>query len=194
MKGFKTIKWNSLVNIIIFFILGLLLIIFPIESLSIGGYLIASIFMLAGLGNIIKIIQNKGIETNGDIFYIVFGVALIAASIYMFIDPTWLIRLINIFIGIIILLSSIMNFINLLKFKKNKTRSWWIYLSLIILLFILGVLVIIKPLFLAEIITRLEGATLCINSILTILLARRTNKYLEAQEKSNMIVKKDDEE
>ncbi len=177
MSGFKTVKWNSLINLIIFFALGLLLLIFPIESLSIGGYLIASIFMLAGAGNLIRVFKNKGIETNGDIFYVVFGIALIACSIYMFIDPTWLIKLINVVIGIIIVLASIMNFMNLIQYRKNRTTSWWIYLSLVILILILGVVVILKPLFLAEIITRLEGATLCVNSIVTVLLKRKIDKY-----------------
>ncbi len=178
MNALKAIKWNSIVNTLIFFALGLLLLIFPIESLSIGGYLIASIFMLVGLGSFIRIIQNKGIETSADIFYILFGIALIAASIYIFIDPTLIIRLINVFVGIILILYSIMNFMNLLKYRKNKTTSWWIYFSFIIIIFILGILVIINPLFLAKIMTRLEGATLCINSIITLILARRINKYL----------------
>ena len=178
MNALKAIKWNSIVNTLIFFALGLLLLIFPIESLSIGGYLIASIFMLVGLGSFIRIIQNKGIETSADIFYILFGIALIAASIYIFIDPTLIIRLINVFVGIILILYSIMNFMNLLKYRKNKTTSWWIYFSFVIIIFILGVFVIINPLFLAKIMTRLEGATLCINSIITLILARKINKYL----------------
>jgi hypothetical protein len=85
MNALKAIKWNSIVNTLIFFALGLLLLIFPIESLSIGGYLIASIFMLVGLGSFIRIIQNKGIETSADIFYILFGIALIAAIALEFI-------------------------------------------------------------------------------------------------------------
>ncbi len=178
MNALKAIKWNSIVNTLIFFALGLLLLIFPIESLSIGGYLIASIFMLVGLGSFIRIIQNKGIETSADIFYILFGIALIAASIYIFIDPTLIIRLINVFVGIILILYSIMNFMNLLKYRKNKTTSWWIYFSFVIIIFILGIFVIINPLFLAKIMTRLEGATLCINSIITLILARKINKYL----------------
>ncbi len=179
MNALKSIKWNSLLNALIFFALGLLLLIFPIESLSIGGYLLASIFMLVGIGSFIRIIQNKGIETSADIFYIIFGIALIAVSISIFIDPTWIIRLINVFVGIILLLYSIMNFMNLMKYRKNRTTSWWIYLSFVLIIFTLGILVVVNPLFLAKIMTRLEGATLCVNSIITIILSRKINKYLE---------------
>ena len=85
MSKYALLRWNSGVNALIFLLLGVLLLIFPIESLSIGGYLIASILMLGGIGYLIKIIQNKGIETNGDIIYLIISVAAIALSIFIFI-------------------------------------------------------------------------------------------------------------
>ena len=178
MANFKLIKWNSTINAIICLILGVSLLLFPIESLSICGYLIASILMLSGVAFIIKVIKNKGIETNGDIIYLVMSIAFIIVSITIFVDPTWIIRLINIVVGIVLLISSTMNLVNLLKFKKDRTRSWYIYLVIIILVMLLGLTIIIDPLFLAKILTRLEGATLIINTLITLLLARKVNKNL----------------
>ena len=54
---------------------------------------------------------------------------------------------------------------------KNKSTSWWIYFSLLVLIFISGILIIIDPLFLAKILTRIEGASLVINSLITITIA-----------------------
>ena len=92
MNNFKLIKWNSSVNAIICLILGISLLLFPIESLSICSYLIASVLMLFGASYIIKIIKNKGIETNGDIIYLVISILFIIVSITIFVDPTWIIR------------------------------------------------------------------------------------------------------
>ena len=184
MNNFKTIKWNSTVNAVIFLLLGLLLLIYPIESLNIGGYLIASILMLGGLGYLIRIIQNKGIETNGDVIYLLISIASIGLSIFIFINPTWIIRMINILVGIILIISSSMNFLNLLKYTKNRTTSWWIYFSVVSLVFILGILIFINPLFLAKIITRLEGAFLIIDTIITLLLTKKVNKYLLIENKN----------
>jgi len=181
MTQFRMIKWNSNINAIIFLILGLLLLIYPIESLNIGGYLIASILMLSGLSYIIRIIQNKGIETNGDIIYLIVSVLFIALSISIFVDPTWIIRMINVLVGIILIVNSIMNLINLFKYKKDRTTTWWIYTVLTSIIFVLGVVVIINPLFLVNIITRLEGATLIINSLMTLLLTRRISKLLKIE-------------
>lgn len=177
MSKYALLRWNSTVNAFIFLLLGLLLVLFPIESLSIGGYLIASILMLGGIGYLIKIIKNKGIETNGDIIYLIISIASIALSIYIFVNPTWIIRIINIFVGIILVISSSMNLIDILKFNKNRTTSYWIYLSFIILILIAGIVIIIDPLFLAKIITRIEGASLIVNTIITLLLSRKVSKY-----------------
>lgn len=189
MNKFRTIKWNSTVNAIIFLLLGLLLLIYPIESLNIGGYLIASILMLGGLGYLIRIIQNKGIETNGDVIYLIISIASIGLSIFIFINPTWIIRMINILVGIILIISSSMNILNLLKYTKNRTTSWWIYLSFVILIFILGILVFVNPMFLAKIMTRLEGAFLIIDTIITLLLTRKVNKYLVTVKTTEVQVK-----
>ena len=182
MNSYKLMKWNSGINVFILLLLGLLLLIFPIESLSIGSYLIASILMLAGIGHLIRIYKNKGIETNSDIMYILFSILFIGVSISIFLDPPWIIRTINIVVGIILILSAGMNLSNLLQFKKDRTTSWWIYFSLLMTVLILGIVIIINPLFLAKIITRLEGVILIINAILTLSLSKKTQKVLLIKE------------
>ena len=184
MNSYKLMKWNSGVNVFIFLLLGLLLLLFPIESLSIGSYLIASILMLGGIGHLIRIYKNKGIQTNADIMYILFSIASIAVSISIFVDPTWIIRTINIVVGILLILSSLMNLNNLLQYKKDRTTSWWIFFSLITLIFILGLMIIIDPLFLAKFITRLAGISLIIDALITIILTKKTEKLLQIKEKN----------
>ena len=170
MSNFKLIKWNSAINAVVFLLLGLLLLIFPNESLNIGGYLIASILMLAGLSFIIRIIKARGIETNGDGINLMLSIGSIALSITIFTDPTWIIRMINIFAGIILIMSSTMNLIELLQYKQDRTTSWKIYIALVIL--IIGIVIIINPLFLAKIIIRIEGIALIINTLTTIFLTK----------------------
>ena len=151
MTNFKLVKWNSAVNGIVFLILGILLLMFPEESLNIGGYLIASILLLAGLSYIIRIIKIKGIETNQYGINLILSIASIALSITIFTDPTWIIRMINIFVGIILIMFSIMNFLILMQYKTNRTTTWYIYTCLVLLILILGIVVIINPLFLTKV-------------------------------------------
>lgn len=178
MLSFKEIKWNSTLNLIILFATGLLLLIFPKESLNIACYLIASVLMLAGASYIIKIIKNKGIDTNKDLLFLIFSVIMIGVSITIFVDPTWIIRTINILIGVLLIINSSMNITSLFKFKKDRTISWWIFLAFIITIFILGIMIIIDPTFLTLIIVRLEGFTLIFDTLLTFILTMRVNKLL----------------
>ncbi len=189
MSSYILLRWNSIINVIIFLLLGLLLLIFPVESLNIGGYLIASILLLAALGYFIRIIKNKGIETNADIFYLLLSLVFIGLSISIFLDPTWIIRTINIFVGVILIVNSIMNIISMFKLKKNRTKSFWVYFGLIVIIFIFGIVVIVDPLFLSKIIVRIEGATMIINSIITFLVSRKVNKIIEKQTEETNLVK-----
>ena len=185
--NFKMLKWNSGVNAFICLLLGIFLLFFPEESMKIGGYLIASVLMLGGIGYLIKLYKNRSNLTNGDIIYLIISIAAIVLSISIFIDPTWIIRVINIVVGIILIVTASMNVKNLLSFKKDRTTSWWIYLSLIVLIIVLGIVVIINPLWLAKIITRLEGASLILDTLITILLTRKVTNVLMIKENNEIV-------
>lgn len=177
------LNWNSNVNAFIYLLLGLLLLIFPIESVNIFGYLIASILMLGGIGYLIRLYKNKPNLTNKDIIYLIISVASIVLSISIFIDPTWIIKVINVLAGALLIINGTMNLINILKFNSSRTRSWWVYLSFIILIIILGVLVIINPLGPIEIVFRIAGALLIIDTIITLILTRKVNKMVKVEDK-----------
>lgn len=177
------LNWNSNVNAFIYLLLGLLLLIFPIESVNIFGYLIASILMLGGIGYLIRLYKNKPNLTNKDIIYLIISVASIVLSISIFIDPTWIIKVINVLAGTLLIINGTMNLINILKFNSSRTRSWWVYLSFIILIIILGVLVIINPLGPIEIVFRIAGALLIIDTIITLILTRKVNKMVKVEDK-----------
>jgi len=187
MLQFKQIKWNSTLNLIVLLIVGILLLLFPIESLNIACYLIASILMLTGISYALRIIKKKTIENNGDLITIILSIISIVISITIFVDPTWIIRIINVIIGILLIIYSSINIANLLKFKKYRTVSWWITLSFILIILILGILVIINPEFLAKIIIRLEGITLIINTLITMILSYKINKLLELPNKKKVV-------
>ena len=80
-----------------------------------------------------------------------------------------------------------MNIASLLKFKKDRTASWWIFLVFIVIIFVLGILVIINPEALAKIVVRLEGATLVFNTLVTLILTYKVNKMLKEVNKLEII-------
>ena len=187
MTHFKQIKWNSTFNLIALLIIGLLLLIFPIESLNIACYFIASMLLLAGVTYIFRIIKKKTFETNEDLITVVLSVVAIVISITIYVDPTWIIRVINYIIGLFLIINSVLNILSLLKFKRDRLTSWYVYLVITILVLIFGIVILIDPKFLAKIIIRFEGATLVVNVILTMILTHKVNKLLELENPKKVV-------
>lgn len=182
---YRMLNWNSKVNAFIFLLLGSLLLFFPIESMRSGGYFIASILMLGGIGYLIKLYKNKPNLTNGDIIYLIISLAAIALSISIYFDPTWIIKMINILVGVLLIISGLINLNNLLKFKDSRTKSWWIYFGFIIFILLLGILIILDPLWLPSWIVRIEGLFLIFDTIISILLTKKINKKLMIEDQNN---------
>ena len=183
--SFKNISWNSNVNAFIFLFLGILLLFFPIELMTIAGYLIAITLMLLGVSNLIRLYKDRNSFTNGDILYFIISIACLILSISIFIDPTWIIRVLNLLVGVILIISAVMNIRNLLYFRNTRTSTWYSFVILTTLIVILGILVILNPLWLASIITRLEGISLILDTLITIFLTKKVKKVLMLKETNN---------
>lgn len=183
--NFKLVKWDSNINNLVFLALGILLLVFPELSMNTASYLIASVLLIAGANYLIKMYKNKASITNGDILYLIISLAAIVLSISIFVSPLWIINLINILLGVILIISSLINLKNLFSFKKNRTKSWWFYFIILSLILIAGVTIVIKPISLAKIIVQIAGVALIINSISTYFLSKKINKYLLIENKSS---------
>ncbi len=183
--NFKMIKWDSNINNLVFLALGILLLIFPELSMNTASYLIASVLLISGVNYLFRMYKNKDSITNGDILYLIISIGAIVLSISIFVSPLWIINLINILLGVILIISSIINLKNLISFKKNRTKSWYVYLVIILLILIAGIIIVIKPISLAKIIVQIAGVALIINSLSTYFLSRKINKFLLIENKNS---------
>ena len=178
MEFIRKIFRDRIISSIILLLLGIILVIFPIESISIASQIIAGIFIIAGLSNIIYFFIDKEYKTRIDTFYFIFSLIIIGLGIYTFINPTWLITTINIFVGVIIILCSINNLRYLFRYT-NRNYLWYIFAIISILILILGVIAIINPIEIASIIIRLEGVSLIFDAIMSLLIINKFNKLIK---------------
>jgi len=180
MDILKNIYTNSIISSIVLLLLGLVLVMFPIESISIASQIIAGILILAGLSFIIYFFIDTEYKTKLDTIYFILSLIIIGLGIYTFINPTWLITTINIFVGIILIISACNNLRYLFKYT-DKNALWWIFTVITIIILILGILAIINPIEVATIITRLEGASLIFDAIMSLLIIRKYMKLLPSK-------------
>ena len=172
----KFFKDKIIINITLI-LFGLVLLIFPIESISIASKIIAGIFIVAGLSNIIYFFVDSDIKSKMDTIYFVISLIAIGIGIYTFIKPTWLVTTINIIVGIILIISSVNNLRYLFKYKI-KNNLWWFFLIINIIILILGIVAIINPIEVASIIVRLEGISLIFDGIMSLFIMRRMTLML----------------
>ena len=173
----KSSKINHIIYSIVFLIIGLILIIWPNESLNIGAKVIAGIFILGSGIYILRFLTNKEEKFSSDYFFLISSLVLIGISIFVFIDSDWLIKVINIFVGIILIISGISNIGNVVMVRKND-KIWWAFSILPLLILICGIIIIINPTSLTDLITRIEGISLMIEGITTLVVTHRISKYL----------------
>ena len=173
----KNILKNEVGSMIIILLIGLILIIFPIESINMASYIISGLFIIGGLSNILYFLIDKNPKMRIDTLYFIISISSIVLGIYTFINPTWLITVLNIIVGIFLIISAVNNLRYLFKYNKRNTL-WWVFTIITFIIIILGVIAIIKPIEVASIIIRFEGLSLVFDAIASLLIIRRFTKLI----------------
>ena len=178
MKSIVILKNKELISNIILLLFGIILLFFPIESISIATKIIAGILIIAGLSNIIYFFIDKESKNKMDTIYFLLSLIAIGVGIYTFIRPTWLITTINIVVGLLLVITSLINLKYLLKYT-TKNKLWWVFMIITCLILILCIIAIINPIKVASIITRLEGISLIFDAIMSLLIIKKYTKLLK---------------
>jgi len=145
MEHFKSLLkksgWVSIVESLIFAILGVILIWKPEGIMAIISYIIGSIFIAVGVVKILNYVQaNK----NSDLFNyeLLYGVMTAIIGIVMIIHADVLSTIIGIIIGMWIVYSSIIRAFTALKLREIKSNIWIYSLVLAAIMFLCGLYVI----------------------------------------------------
>ena len=173
----KIFKDKIIINIALI-LFGLVLVIFPIESISIATKIIAGILIAAGLANIIYFFIDKDIKSRMDTMYFLLSLVAIGVGIYTFLNPTWLVTAINVVVGVVLIISAINNLRYLFKYTI-KNYLWWIFTVISFIILILGIIALVNPIEVASLITRLEGISLIFDAIMSLMIMRRFTLMLK---------------
>lgn len=177
MDFFEKTKWDRSVIAIIYLILGVVLLLFPNQTLNMATRIIAlAIIVLAAL-YIVMFIMKKEEKFSSDYFYLILSIVGIGVAISMLVSPTWIIAVINIVVGIILIVNGIGNLSTTIRIRKND-RIWWAFSIVPIITFVLGFIIMANPLGMASFMTRIEGISLIADSVSTWLIIYRLNKFL----------------
>ena len=177
MDFFERTKWDRSVFALIYLVLGVVLLLFPEQTLNIVTRIIASVLIIFAAINIIQFVINKDERFSADYFYLILSIVGIGVAISMLVSPNWIIAVINIVVGIVLIVNGIGNFSTTIRIRKDD-RIWWAFSIVPIITFILGFVIMANPIGMAKFMTRIEGLSLIADAISTWLIVYRLNKYL----------------
>ena len=119
-----------------YIVLGIVTVVFPQKVLDVLCYALGGAMTVYGLFNIISFFVDR---EGGMYFELVIGVISTGFGIFALFSPTSIAAIINIPLGIIIIIDSIMDMKHSLTLKSLGMKKWWIsfIISIAVIVFIL---------------------------------------------------------
>lgn len=133
-KLFKKTGWISIIESLIFAILGIILVWKPVETIKVISYVLGTIFMLIGLFKSVNYFISKG-KYDFYNYDLIFGLMAIVIGIITIIYTDTIGTIFRIIIGIWIIYSSLIRINLSMKLKKRNISVWSYSLILAIIMF-----------------------------------------------------------
>ena len=146
---------------LIFALIGLVLLLLPGTLNNIIGFVVGGCLLIFGIIGIIKYIRNKEYKFTSSL---VSGILYSALGIIVIINPSSVISLVTICLGLYLVINGILKTVFSFNLKKITTR-WGGALVMGLLTIVLGLLLVINPFGSAVAITKLAGAFLVVVAI-----------------------------
>ncbi len=164
--------------ILFYFVCGLLLLLFPNLALSIANFALAAVLCIAGICCIIGYLRGSvldgvmGMELALGLVTLFFGLLLL-------VKPTFLSALLPFLWGVSLLIGGFSKIQLGVDLKRIGESRWWAVLIAAFVSFLLGILSITKPTFIASISVQFIGVSLIVESVLDLVTLLVINKKIK---------------
>ncbi len=156
MKVIEKVKTFNYFLPIVYFILGLLMVIFPGTVNDIINYIIGGLLILFGVDYIIRYLSNNKVTTYSK-YGLTVGIVPIICGVFLICNPEVLVSIIPFIAGMIILMDAFEKVKHAIDLKKMNLDEWWIDLIVSMLFIVFGLIVIINPFKTAKLLIRILG-------------------------------------
>lgn len=192
----KNSKKSFLIDIILaltYIAIGIFIVIYPTMSINIICYITGAVALIYGGVKLLSYFKenNYGSPYQKKLFS---GIIFFALGLTLLIQPNNALILLPIIMGIIILIDGLIKLANTLELKKLNLQNWWALCILAVICCILGLVLIIKPFGVADVIMQVLGITLIINGIQDFISTILTSKYKKKMEHQDDIIIVDSDE
>lgn len=171
MKSFTT---NRIIFAVGAAVLGIILLIWPAASLIIMAKCIGALVAIGGLAAAYQFYKDH--DSPAKSLLLVMAAVMIICGAVIFLHPEELVKLIPMIMGILVLISGLINLGETFTLSKKRYSRWW--LSLIIAVITIGadLFLITRAFSLAALITRIAGGILLFDGLSDLWVISRVHK------------------
>lgn len=168
------IKNLSLITIAAGFIIGIILLVRPDESVEFISILCGATVIMLGVGAWI-LYFTKFRST----FLAILGTLAVIAGIILCVKYRSIISAVLFLFGIFVLVGGVVDLVSALEARKNDLKSWIISVVMAVITIVLGLLVIINPFNSVMALTRILGAGLIVYAVMDLITFIQIRKMVK---------------
>ncbi len=149
----------SLISVL-YILLGIPLIVWPTGAAKFICYILGAVCTVYGTVRIIMYFKNSA-NTQG--MFLALSVILLFLGLALIFAAEQIIAVFGIFVGVVILINSIMRLQIALNMRKHHADSWQLVLIFALIMTVISIVFIINPFTVPSLAFRLSGIALCID-------------------------------
>ena len=157
-------------------IAGLLLLVFPQQSLNVITYAIGAVALIYGILKIVSYFRNREYSPLFP-WELILGISLVGIGIFSFTNPGGIFAILPIILGVLVLIEGISKAQRAMMLQKYGYPKWQAALLAAVLSALLGVLLILNPFGALVITVRVLGGVILVDGIMGIWVGLTMKKF-----------------
>lgn len=155
-------------------VLGIILLIWPATSLIIMAKCIGALVAIGGLAAAYQFYKDH--DSPAKSLLLVMAAVMIICGAVIFLHPEELVKLIPMIMGILVLISGLINLGETFTLSKKRYSRWWLSLIIAVITIGAGLFLITRAFSLAALITRIAGGILLFDGLSDLWVISRVHK------------------
>lgn len=163
MNFLKQLRWNLILMALVFIALGVILIIWPTETLTTSCYILAALLIAVGVVSLISYMKK---DISGIIYRydLVVGLSCVLGGVLIIIKVNQLTDLIPVVLGFLVTISGILKIQNSIDMLRLGHGTWHVAFALAVINIVFGIVLLINP-FAKEVLITCIGVALVYSGI-----------------------------
>lgn len=172
----KRIKADIILSALVCVALGVVLLIWPAETIDIFCKVLAVGLVIMGVVDLVSYFTNRSVHP----FAGALGLIVMLVGIWIFIRPESIVSLIPIVIGVILFVHGVQDLKLALETKDNGYEKWWSILIIAAVSLVLGVVCIVNAFGMVKLALQFIGIALIYDGISDLWVANRAIRAAKA--------------